>query len=174
MRGSSKKSTARLVALSLLATTIALGALIVHSLSANVYYNLNLLRLQTAADIAVDAGARYLPGQPQSAIQVAESYAKIFGVLASEIEFAGVSSDRTTLNIRLRRKMPLYVRVSCGSIAEPSNRGQRLGTRAPFDRSSPLRLVGGRSVRPFTFPSPCRAHNRAQSNAAMPLGMDRS
>jgi len=109
MSGLPKKSTVRLAALTLLATTLAFGALIVHSLSANVYYNLNLVRLQTAADIAVDAGARYLPGQPQSAIRVAQTYAKINGVLPSEIEFTEVSSDRTTLNIRLRRKMPLYV-----------------------------------------------------------------
>lgn len=105
----SRMSRIRLAALGLLAITIAIGALIVHSLSANVYYNLNMIRLQTAADIAANAGVRYLPGQPRSAIQVADAYAKMNGVEPSEIEFTGVSPDRSTLQIRLRREMPLYV-----------------------------------------------------------------
>lgn len=109
MANRSKISGLRLAALSLLAGTIAIGALIVHSLSANVYYNLNMIRLQTAADIAASAGVQYLPGAPQSAIEVAVAYAKMNGVEPSEIEFTGVSPDRSTLRIRLRREMPLYM-----------------------------------------------------------------
>jgi hypothetical protein len=69
----------------LLAVTLLFGALIVHSLSASLYYNLNLIKLQTAADIAVTAGVRYLPGRPRLAIQVADTYAKMNGVKHSEI-----------------------------------------------------------------------------------------
>lgn len=104
-----KISRIRLAALSLLTITIMIGALIVHSLSASVYYNLNMIRLQTAADIAANAGVRYLPGHPRSAIQVADAYAKMNGVEPSEIEFTGVSPDHSTLQIRLQREMPLYV-----------------------------------------------------------------
>ena len=98
-----------MAALSLLTTTIVTGALIVHSLWASVYFNLNAIKLQTAADIAARAGAHYLPGQPRSAIQVADAYAGINGIKPSEIAFTEVSPDRSTLRIRLRRDMPLYI-----------------------------------------------------------------
>jgi hypothetical protein len=94
---------------SLLATTLAVLALMVHSLSANVYYKSNLIRLQAAADIAVNAGARYLPGHPRSAVQVADTYAKANGVEAAEIEQVEVSPDGSTLRISLRRSIPLYI-----------------------------------------------------------------
>lgn len=104
-----KISGIRLVALSLLAVMTSIAALIMHNLSAKLYYNLNLTKLKTAAYVAVDGGARYLPGQPQSAVRFADTYLKNNGVMPSEIEFTGVSSDRSTLRIRLRRKMPFYV-----------------------------------------------------------------
>jgi hypothetical protein len=105
----SKTPKVRLVRVSLLATTLAVLALMVHSLSANVYYKSNLIRLQAAANIAVNAGARYLPSHPQSAVQVANSYAKANGVDAAEIELVEVSPDGSTLRIRLRRSIPLYI-----------------------------------------------------------------
>jgi hypothetical protein len=105
----SKTPKVRLVRVTLLATTLAVLALMVHSLSANVYYKSNLIRLQAAANIAVNAGARYLPSHPQSAVQVANSYAKANGVDAAEIELVEVSPDGSTLRIRLRRSIPLYI-----------------------------------------------------------------
>jgi hypothetical protein len=104
-----KTSGIRLVALSLLAVTTSIAALIMHNLSAKLYYNLNLTKLKTAAYVAVNGGARYLPGQPQSAVRFADTYLKNNGVMPSEIEFTGVSSDHSTLRIMLRRKMPLYL-----------------------------------------------------------------
>jgi hypothetical protein len=109
MATASKTPKVRLVRVSLLATTLAVLALVVHSLSANVYYRSNLIRLQAAANIAVNAGARYLPGHPQSAVQVANTYAKANGVEAAEIELVEVSPDGATLRIRLRRDIPLYI-----------------------------------------------------------------
>ena len=53
----SKISRIRLAALSLLAMTLAIGALIVHSLSANVYYNLNMIRLQNGGRYRRDRGS---------------------------------------------------------------------------------------------------------------------
>jgi hypothetical protein len=102
-------SRLRLAALSLLAITTTTAALTVHSLAAIIYYNLNSIKLQTAAHIAVVAGARYLPDRPQSAVQVADNYLKINGVMPSEIEFTGVSRDHLSLRIGLRRKVPAYV-----------------------------------------------------------------
>jgi hypothetical protein len=109
MATASKTPRVRLVRVSLLATTLAVLALVVHSLSANVYYRSNLIRLQTAADIAVDAGARYLPGHPQSAVEVANTYGKANGVETAEIELIQVSPDGSTLRMRLRREIPLYI-----------------------------------------------------------------
>jgi hypothetical protein len=108
MRISYRVSRLKLAALSLLVLTTISGALIMHSLSAHLYYNLNLIKLQTAADNAVNAGVWYLPDQPQSAIQVADAYAKLNGVMPSEIELTDVSSDHARLTIRLIRKMPFY------------------------------------------------------------------
>src|SRR5215469_12851384 len=76
-----KTSRLRLVALSLIALITTAAALTVHSIEATIYYNLNSIKLQTAAYIAVVAGARYLPDRPGSAIQVADSYVRVNGVM---------------------------------------------------------------------------------------------
>ena len=109
METAPKAPKIRVARVTLLATILAVLALTVHSLSANVYYKTNLIRLQTAADIAVSAGVCYLPAHPQSAIQVADTYAKANGVDSAEIEFTGVSPDGSTLRMRLQRKIPFYV-----------------------------------------------------------------
>ena len=111
METTPKAPKVRLARVTILAITLSILALTVHSLSANVYYKSNLIRLQTVADIAVSAGAYYLPAQPQSAIQVADTYARANGVESGEIEFTGVSSDRSTLRMRLRRNIPFYIMV---------------------------------------------------------------
>jgi hypothetical protein len=85
------------------------GALIVHSISANFYYHSNLVRLQMAADLAVNMGANYLPADPHAAVQVADRFAKANGVLLNEITFTGVTADNRTLRIRLIRRVPLYI-----------------------------------------------------------------
>jgi len=99
----------RVAALSLLAATTWIGALVVHSVVANMHYRLNYVRLQMAADIAVKAGAMYLPADPGAAVRVADAYAGLNGVLPAEIVFTKVAPDRHTLWIRLDYKMPTYV-----------------------------------------------------------------
>jgi hypothetical protein len=99
----------RFVAAIVLVVTILAGALIVHSISADVYYNLNFLKLQTAADMAVRAGAEYLPRNTRAAAQVAATYAKYNGVASNEIELVEIDSAKRILSIRLRRKIPIYI-----------------------------------------------------------------
>jgi hypothetical protein len=96
-------------ALIVLVLTTLIAALIVHSISADMYYHLNILRLQTAADLAVRAGAEYLPTDPRTAIQVAAAYAERNGVAFNEIVLVGVDSDKRTLRIGLNRKIPIYL-----------------------------------------------------------------
>ena len=104
-----KTSRLRLAALSLFALITTAAALTVHSIEATVYYNLNSIKLQTAAHIAVIAGALYLPDSPKSAIQVADTYVRVSGVMPSEIESTRVSPDHLSLRIELRRKLPTYI-----------------------------------------------------------------
>jgi hypothetical protein len=96
-------------ALILLAVITVTGSLIGHSLSANMYYNLNYLTLQMAADLAVRAGAEYLPTNPRTAVQIANAYAKLNGVTSHEIVLTGVGPDERTLRIRLNRQIPIYI-----------------------------------------------------------------
>jgi hypothetical protein len=107
--GKLAKKPIALAALTVLVVTTLIAALIVHSISADVYYNLNLLRLQTAADLAVRAGAEYLPADPRTAIQVAAEYAERNGVAFNEIVLVAIDSDKRTLRIRLNRKIPIYI-----------------------------------------------------------------
>jgi hypothetical protein len=133
METTPKAPKVRLARVTILAITLSILALTVHSLSANVYYKSNLIRLQTVADIAVTAGAYYLPAQPQSAIQVADTYARANGIESGEIEFTGVSSDGSTLRMRLRRYIPFYIMV--------------FAIRLP---RSPIRVTASAHARPTT------------------------
>jgi len=92
--------------LAIMAWTVAF---VVHSVLANMYYDLNYARLGTAAFIAVRAGAEYLPADPRTAIQVADESVKLSGILPGEIIFTRVAPDHRTLSIRLNRKMPRYI-----------------------------------------------------------------
>jgi hypothetical protein len=104
-----KTSQLRLAALSLIALITTTAALTVHNIEAIIYYNLNSIKLQTAAYIAVVAGVRYLPDLPGSAIQIADTSVRVNGVLPSEIESTRVSPDHLSLTIALRRKLPAYI-----------------------------------------------------------------
>jgi hypothetical protein len=83
--------------------------LIVHSVSANIYYKINHHCLQMAADRAVRAGRNYLPTDPGAAVYVADEYARLGGVGPDEIAITRVSPDNRTLTILLRRRVPWYV-----------------------------------------------------------------
>jgi hypothetical protein len=92
-----------------LAPIILLGALIVHSIAARWYYNLNSQSMRLVASIAVRAGTEYLPSDPRTAVLIADGYARRFGIASNEIMSTDVSADDNTLTIRLSRKVPEYI-----------------------------------------------------------------
>ena len=99
-----KKS--RLAAPTLLAMTVWI---VVHSILAKVEYDLYSVTLGMVASMAARTGAEYLPADPTKALQVADAYAKLNGMLAREIIFIRVTPDHRTLRIRLNRKLPTYI-----------------------------------------------------------------
>jgi hypothetical protein len=114
------------------------AAFIVHSISADVYYNTNYLKLQIAADLAVRAGAEYLPTNPRAAAQVAAAYAKYNGAASNEIVLIEIDSDKRSLRIRLNRKIPIYIALFAvglphGDIAVTAS------AQRGSDRPAPLR-----------------------------------
>jgi hypothetical protein len=98
----------RAVVVSLVIITL-LGALIVDSLGAAVYYYVNWMRLQKAADAAAIAGANYLPQDPALAINTARTYVRLNGVSTGEIISAAISPDQHQITIKLMRRLPFYL-----------------------------------------------------------------
>lgn len=92
-----------------LAVAVLVGALVVHTLAARTYCNLNSRSLQLAASMAARVGAQYLPLNPQAAMWTANRLLHRCGVASNEIISTVVSSDDRTLTIRLSRKVPEYV-----------------------------------------------------------------
>jgi hypothetical protein len=96
-------------ALILICITINVSVLIVHSICANMYYRSNRILMQMVAVTAVRAGALYLPGSPRTAVQVADAYVKLNGVMPSEIVSTVVAANDNTLTIVLKRELPTYM-----------------------------------------------------------------
>lgn len=113
-----KKPIAFRALIAFFATTLT-AAWIVHSISADVYYNLNLISLQTTAELAVRAGAEYLPADSRAAAQVAAAYAENNGVAFNEIILVRVDSNKQTLRIRLNRKIPIYMALFAVGLPRP-------------------------------------------------------
>jgi len=135
----------RLSALSLLVITTWIGAFIVHSVLANMYYRLNYVRLQNAADMAVRAGALYLPADPMTAMRVADAYGKLNGIAPGEIAFIQVAPDRHTLWIRLDYKMPTYVTLF--AVGLPSREiAVMASARGQSDRAAAIRKISWRTL----------------------------
>ena len=94
MSSEPRRGLSRRVRLALLALTTAIvaGELAVNTLVANAYYDLNLKRLQLIAVMAVRAGAEHLPEDPNGAVRIAGSYARLNGISRDEIVFIRASS----------------------------------------------------------------------------------
>jgi hypothetical protein len=107
--GDRKRIIFRRTAVVSLVIITLLGALIVDSLGAAVYYYVNWMRLQKAADAAAIAGANYLPGNPAMAINTARTYVRLNGVSAGEIISAAISPDQQQITIKLMRRVPFYL-----------------------------------------------------------------
>jgi hypothetical protein len=102
---SDSSGTASIVA----AVSMLLGALIVRTIAARAYYNLNSQHLQLIASTAVRAGMQYIPADPQTALRIADRFVQGFGVTSDEIILIDVSDDDSTLTIKLSREIPEYV-----------------------------------------------------------------
>jgi hypothetical protein len=97
------------VMLIVLATVILPGVLIVQTIAARAYYNLNSQSLQLVGSMAVRVGAEYLPTDPRTAVLIADRYARRCGITSNEIISTDVSADDNTLTIRLSRKVPEFL-----------------------------------------------------------------
>jgi hypothetical protein len=108
-RRSSRLSPRCHVLLVVLIMTALPVELLVHSISAVRYYIRSSQQLRLAASMAVAAGARYLPMDPEGAIRTADRSVQHYGVISSEIVSTEVSADDSMLTIRLSRRIPKYV-----------------------------------------------------------------
>jgi hypothetical protein len=100
------------------AVSMLLGALIMRTVAARAYYNINSKNLQLVASTAVRAGIQYLPMDPQTAIRIAHRFVKGFGVTSDEIISIDVSDDDSTLTIRISREIPEYVSLLAFGLAQ--------------------------------------------------------
>jgi hypothetical protein len=114
----------------LLCIMINVTLLVVHTILSNIYYGSNLIRMQMAAEVAVRAGAEYLPADPRTAMQVADAYAKLNGVMPYEIVSTEVASNDHALTIALKRELPIYITLFVRGLA-----GREINVTAQARRS---------------------------------------
>ena len=85
---------------------VLLGALAL-GVDVSVFY-FEWAELQKAADASALAGAGYLPGNPDRALETAQSYAEMNGIASSEITSITIGSGNSTLRVELSREVPYY------------------------------------------------------------------
>ena len=102
----------------LLGATLIVAAIMIDCLTARYYYYSNSIRLQNAADEAVNAGIVFLPANPAKAFKTARQYALLNGMRPEEIVSEKVASDGSTISIKLKRGIPFYL---SGALIAPSN-----------------------------------------------------
>ena len=105
MRTQRQRRFSRRALLVFLASSLA-GVLALHSATARLYYSMNLRLLQSAAILAVRAGAVYLPTAPALAMRETDDCARLSGVAPQEIVQASVSADGCRITLSLDRKVP--------------------------------------------------------------------
>jgi Putative Flp pilus-assembly TadE/G-like len=90
----------------IIALPVIVGALTLVMDVGNLYYN--QVSMQVAVDSGVLSGALYLPSYPSQAVSVAENYAELNGIKASEIVSCAVSSDDKTVLMTTSRQIPCF------------------------------------------------------------------
>jgi hypothetical protein len=118
------------------AVSTLLGALIMHTITARAYYNINSKNLQLVASTAVRAGIQYLPVEPQTAIRIADRLVQGLGVTSDEITSIDVSDHDSTLTIRLKREIPEYVSLLAFGLPNRTIRVTASGERRKIDKPS--------------------------------------
>jgi hypothetical protein len=90
----------------IIALPVIVGALTLVMDVGNLYYN--QVSMQVAVDSGVLSGALYLPSYPTQAVLVAEQYAELNGIKASEIVSCTVSADEKTVLMTTSRDIPCF------------------------------------------------------------------
>ena len=117
----------RLIAITIVWATFAIGTVYLHSTFADAYYRIEGARLGTIAKIAASAGVRLLPIDPNAAKEAALASAENNGIAAHDILSVAVSPDHLSLTIELAQKVPIgfallkwtdreYLRVSARAV----------------------------------------------------------
>lgn len=75
---------------------------------------LNRVRIQTAIDSSVLAGANWLPDYHNQAISTAQAYAIQNGVKAGEIQNIAVAADNKSLTMTVARTVPCFFCIAMG------------------------------------------------------------
>src|SRR5579864_5762464 len=95
----------------IIALPVIVGVLTLVMDVGNLYYS--QVSMQVAVDSGVLSGALYLPSYPTQAVSVAEQYAELNGIKASEIVSCSVSTDQKTVLMTTSRNIPcFFVRYS--------------------------------------------------------------
>ena len=156
-KGPQKTQRAQILLMLAIALPVLIGAMALCTDVAALYFN--WLWLQTAADSAAVAGASYLPSDSAQAISTAQIFAAHNGILAEEIISTTVSSNDTSLTIRLQRKVPYTLlpllgfisgAVSVQSTAQIQTVGTTVGVtpigidyRTPYSHGQSVTLMQG-------------------------------
>lgn len=90
----------------IIALPVIVGVLTLVMDVGNLYYN--QVSMQVAVDSGVLSGALYLPSYPTQAVSVAENYAELNGIKASEIVSCTVSPDEKTVLMTTSRDIPCF------------------------------------------------------------------
>ena len=101
-----KASNGQAIFIVILALPVLVGVLTIVMDVGNLYYN--QVSMQVAVDSGVLSGALYLPSYPSQAVSVAENYAELNGIKASEIVSCTVSSDDKTVLMTTSRYLPCF------------------------------------------------------------------
>src|SRR6266849_2645085 len=104
-----EKSSTRVRLLAVLAVTAAGCALLLHAVTASLYYQMMSVRLQTIDEKAVRRGALYLIHDQRKAMREAQAYALDHGISEDEIGFIRTAADGHSIGMALKRKVPRYV-----------------------------------------------------------------
>jgi hypothetical protein len=118
------------------AASVLLGGLTMHTIAARAYYNMNSKNLQLVASTAVRAGIQYLPVDRLAAIRSAYRFVKVFGVRSDEITSIDVSDDNNTLTISLSREVPEYLSLLAFGLPGRTIRVTASGEQQKIDKPS--------------------------------------
>jgi hypothetical protein len=129
-----RKAKTRVRVLTIVAVATAGCSVLLHALSAGVYYRVMSERLMMIDEMAVRRGAEYLAQGPQKAIREVQTFALDHGIAQDEISFIRTAESDHSIGMALKRKVPRY--VATFSVGLP-NRIIRVTAWAQMQRTQP-------------------------------------